>query len=327
MDPILKPFEYFEPKTIEEAVQVLSAHKGDARVLAGGTDLLVTLKKRTISPGHIVYIKAIPGLDCIDYTPKGGLRIGALATHRAIANSPIIKAQFNLLATACNKVANPNVRNMGTIGGNICTAGPSQDTVPALLVLDARLKLVSTDGVRLVPINEFFIAPFRTIRNEAELLTEIQIPPLPSHSTGVYHWVTKLTAVDETLVGVAVFMAVDPTTKGACQDVRIGLCSVAPTPVRARRAEELLRGRSIGHDLIERVGQVAAEEISPRSRCEYRRLMTVVLVKRALNEELGVPSVVIDADHMDPRNFSIAQFESRVDAFMEMLLERKGLGH
>ncbi len=283
MTRLLKPFEYFEPKTVEEAVQTLSRYGDKAKVLAGGTDLLISMKKRKIGPQCVVYIKGIPELDYINYSQEAGLRVGALATHSAIADSPIIRDKFELLATACGKVGTPQVRNMGTIGGNICEGGPSQDSIPSLLVLEAKLKLVSLHGERIVPIDEFFIAPFNTALQEAELLTEIQIPNPPPRSAGCYKWFTKITTVDETLVGVAVLMSLD-STSGVCSELRIGLCSVAPTPIRARRAGEVLRGKKIDHGLIEQVAQVAAEEARPRSRAGYRRRMTKVLVAEAINE-------------------------------------------
>lgn len=279
----LKLFEYLEPKTVKEAVQNLSEHGAKAKALAGGTDLVVSLRKRLLNPQYIVYIKSIPGLDYIKYNQGDGLRIGAMVTHESIAESPIIREKFGLLATACGEVGTPQVRNMGTIGGNICMAGPSQDTPPALLALDARLRLVGPSGERTVPIDEFFIAPFETILGQAEILTEIQIPSLPAASAGCYQWITKMSTVDETLVGVAVVMTAG-SADGICKDIKIGLCSVAPTSIRARRAEELLRGSKIEDKLVEQVAQVAADETAPRSRADYRRKMTGILVKRAINE-------------------------------------------
>ena len=279
----LKPFEYFEPRTVNEALQALSDYSDKAKVLAGGTDLLVSMKKKEIAPQYIVYIKGIPELDYIKYSQEDGLRIGALTTHQSVADSPIVKDRFGLLATACNKVGSLQIRTMATIGGNICKAGPSQDSIPALLVLDAKLKLASLGGERVVPINEFFIAPFKTVLKETELLTEIQIPNPPPGSAGCYRWFTKATAVDETLVGVAVLMTSD-SKSGFCKDIKIGLSSVAPTPIRARHAEELLKGKKIESELVAQASQVATDETSPRSRAEFRRRVTRILVEQAINE-------------------------------------------
>jgi len=283
MARLLRPFEYREPQTVGEAVRMLSEYGAQARVLAGGTDLIVSMKKRQISPRYIVYIKDIPDLNYVHYSQETDLTIGALATHRSIADSSIIMDRYNLLATACSKVGTPQVRNMGTIGGNICKAGPSQDTPPVLLVLDARLKLVSLGGERVVPINTFFLAPFKTVLQQGELLTEIRIPPPPPTSAGCYKWATKIVTIDETLVGVAVLMSVD-CADGVCTDIKIALGSVAPTPMRARQAEEVLRGKRIDDRLIKQAAQVAAGETRPRSRADYRRRMSRLLVSEAIAE-------------------------------------------
>jgi len=279
----LPRFGYFAPTTIEEACSLLSQYGGKARVLAGGTDLLVSMKKGEIGPQYLVSIKDVSELDYINYSQQDGLRIGAMATLEAVASSPVVNDRFGLLATACEKVGTPQVRNMGTIGGNICNGGPSQDTIPSLLVLEAKLKLVSPQGERIVPIDNFFIRPFETALSETELLTEIQIPVPPPLSAGCYRWLTKITADDETLVGVAVLIA-SRSKGGICQEARIGLCSVAPSPFRARRAEELLRGKKLENGVVEQAAQVAADETRPRSRADYRRRMTSVLVKRAISE-------------------------------------------
>ena len=283
MGRAFKSFEYFEPGTIEEAIQILSIHGANAKVLAGGTDLLVSMKKKERNPQCIVYIKNIPELNYIEYSQETGLRIGALASHEEIAQSPTIRSKFELLATSCRKIGTPQVRNMGTIGGNICQGGPSQDTIPPLLVLDARLKLVGSRGERIVPIEEFIVAPFQTALHNAELLIEIQIPTPPPRSAGCYKWITKRTKVDESLVGAAVLMVGD-SSDGICKDIRIALCSVAPTPFRARKAEDLVRGKKIRNQLLQQVAQTAAGETRSRSRADYRRNMTRVLVKRALDE-------------------------------------------
>jgi len=283
--PRLPRFDYLEPETISESCALLAKYGGKAKVLAGGTDLLVSMKRKKQSPTYLINLKSIPGLDYIRYSAKGGLRLGALARLWSIASSPIINDKFRLLATAANKIGTPQVRNMGTIGGNVCNAGPSQDSIPALLVLDARLKLVSQQAKRIVPVDQFFIGPFQTALSDSEILTEIEIPAPRPRSEGCYHWLTKKTEVDETLVGVAVLITPD-STGNICEDIKIGLCSVAPTPIRAKRAEVVMRGRAIESSAIEEAAQVAAEETTPRSRADYRRQMTAVLVKRAVNEVL-----------------------------------------
>jgi carbon-monoxide dehydrogenase medium subunit len=286
----LPQFDIFTPITINEACSLLFKYKDQAKVFAGGTDLLISMKQKKANPKYLVNIKNIPGLDRIQNSEKD-LKIGAMATLDSVSKDNFIRERFSLLSTACNRIGTPQVRNMGTIGGNICNAGPSQDTIPALLVLEAKLKLVSSQSERRVPISEFFIGPFETVLGQTELLTEIEIPGPPQGSLGTFQWITKLTETDETLVGVAVIMIIDETTS-RCIDIRIGLCSVAPIPMRARRAEAALRGQRIESNAIEQCAQIAAEEISPRSRADYRRKMTSVLVKRSINDILHSTKIV-----------------------------------
>ncbi len=281
----LPQFDHLEARTIEEAGSLLAEYKGKARIIAGGTDLLVLMKKRGLSPQYLINIKTIPQLDYIRYSQHSGLTIGALVSLQSIANSTTIRDKFGLLAAACNKIGTLQIRNMGTIGGNIGTGGPSQDSIPALLVLGARLKLVSTNGERTLPIEDLLVAPFQTAIDETELATEIQIPTPPPRSAGSYQWLTKSTTVDETLVGVAVLMTLD--SADICQDIKIALCSVAPTPFRAKRAEARLQGRRLEHKKIAAAAQAAAEETRPRSRADYRRQMTAFLVAQTITEVRG----------------------------------------
>ncbi len=281
----LPAFEYLAPSSVQEACSLLKTYGDRAKILAAGTDLLIDMKKRTETPSYLIGLRNIPDLDYVSYDDANGLRIGALATFQAIANSRPVREKFGLLATACLKVGTPQIRNMGTIGGNICNAGPSQDTPPCLLALEARLKLVSSDGERVVPITEFFSGPFKTVLRNDEILSEIQIANPPPRSAGCYQWLTKRTAVDETLVGVAV-LATLGAKDGVCTDIRLGLGSVAPTAMRARWAEEFLRGKAIDDGLIEEATTLAASETSPRSRADYRQKMTAILVRRAIKEAI-----------------------------------------
>jgi aerobic carbon-monoxide dehydrogenase medium subunit len=280
MAHLLKPFEYEEPQTVEEALQLLSTLGEKATILAGGTDLLLAMKRGQISPGHIVCISNIRELDYIERDADGTVRIGALTTHHSIAQSPVVKEKCPFLATACGKIGGFQVRHMGTIGGNISKAGPSQDTLPSLLVLEGRVKLVSREGERIVPLDQFLTGPFCTVREDTELLTEIVIPDIPEGSKGCYLWVTRNTQADETLVGVAVLLSLDDV--GLVRDIRIGLGSVAPTAIRAKGAEAMLRGRKLEPGLVKDAAAAAGETTNPRSRRVYRRTLTAVLVERAV---------------------------------------------
>jgi carbon-monoxide dehydrogenase medium subunit len=279
---LLRPFEFHEPASVEDAVALLSTYGDGARVLAGGTDLVVSMKKRELGPEHVIAISQLADLDFMELDADGSLRLGPLVTHAAIARSPIVREHFAMLATACNEVGTPQIRNMGTIGGNVCKAGPSQDTPPVLVALEAQLTLVGPLGERIIPLDQFCTGPFCTVMFADELLTQIRIPPIPQGGVGCYKWCTKITATDETLVGAAVVLVVD--RDHVCRDVKIALSSVAPIATRVRGAEDILRGRRLTPELIEEAARMAASEARPRSRAEYRRRMVRVLVGDAVNE-------------------------------------------
>ena len=282
----IKDFEYFKPSTLSEAISLLAQHRGRAKILAGGTDLLIQMKQKNLTPEYLIDIKNISELDYIKHDEEESLKIGALVTHSSIVNSTIIQEKFDLLMEASLAVGSVQTRNKGTVVGNICNASPSADTPPVLIALDSRLKLISTIGERIVKIKDFFINPFKNILMETELVAEIQIPNLPVHNGGSYLWLPKITAVDETLVGVGVLIAVDDLIHKTCIMARIGLGSVASTPIRAKMTEEFLKGKRAEDVIFRQAAEIAANEVSPRSRAEYRREMVKVLVKRALGKAL-----------------------------------------
>jgi carbon-monoxide dehydrogenase medium subunit len=275
--------EYLAPKTLEEACSLLTRHKEKARVLAGGTDLLPEIKRRELAAQYLIGLKGIPGLDYISYAPSQGLRIGALATLGAIADSSVVQERFDILAQAVRSMASPQIRNLGTVVGNLCHAAPSADTAPPLIALGANLRLVSPRGERVVPVEDFFIGPSQTVLQDDELVAELQIPEPPPHSGGVYLKLTRRRAMDLALVGVAALLTLEG---GMCRDVRIALGAVAPTPIRATRAEDMLRRKRLEEGLLEEAARLAGEEARPisdiRSSAEYRREMVRVLTRRSL---------------------------------------------
>jgi carbon-monoxide dehydrogenase medium subunit len=284
----LPRFEYLTPKTIDEALSLLAQYKTRAKVIAGGTDVVPQLKRREIkAPQYIIDLKGIPGLDYIKYDEVGGLTIGALITIHAVEISSIIREKFSILFQAAQSMASPQVRNRGTIVGNICNAVPSADTATALLTLEAKLKLISQQGERMVNIEDFFTAPNQTVLADEEILQEIQIPSLPPHAKGVYLKLTPRRAMDLAIVGVAVVVIAE---NGLCNDIRIALGAVAPTPIRAKRAEGILKGQRFNEQVIEKAAQTAAEESKPiddhRASAEYRREMVKVLTRRAINQAI-----------------------------------------
>jgi len=284
----LPKFNYLAPATLDEVLSLLSRYKGRAKVIAGGTDFVPKLKRREIgAPDYVIDLKTIPGLDNIKYDVSG-LSLGALVTIGAVENSAIIGEKFGILAQAARSMASPQVRNRGTIAGNICNAVPSADSAPALLTLGAKLKLISRKGERTVGIEDFFTGPSQTALADDEILQEIQIPHPPPNSQGVYLKLTPRRAMDLAIVGVA---AVVTAQDGVCQDIRIALGAVAPTPIRAKEAEAILKGQKLDDALIEKAAKTAAGQSRPiddhRASAEYRRDMVEVLVKRAIKQAIG----------------------------------------
>ena len=282
----INKFEYFAPSTLAEVISLLAEYKGKAKLYAGGTDVLVQMKQRKLTPEYIIDIKKIPELNGITYSPEGELTIGALVTHGQFAISKNVPEKFTMLKEASLAVGSVQTRNRGTIAGNICTSSPAADTPPALLALDAGLKLVSSTGERTVKINDFFTGPFKNILKDTEIITEILIPALPENSGGVYLWHSKITEEDETLVGVGIVLTVDNLENRVCTNLRIGLGSVAPTPMRAVKAEDFLKGKIVDEETIKQTAEIAANESLPRSRAEYRKEMVKVQTKRALSQAL-----------------------------------------
>jgi carbon-monoxide dehydrogenase medium subunit len=301
----MKKFDYLKPKTLEEALGLLNQYGEKAALIAGGTDVLVMVKQKTISPDVLISLQGIPGLDKIQH--DGNLKIGPMVTHRIIEKSQLIRKEFSALADAVDVLGSIQIRNVATIGGNLCTAAPSADTAPPLLVLAAQLKLKDAKSERTIPIDQFFTGPGETVLEQDEVLTEILIPkPLPN--TGSAYWKhQRRQALDLPILGVAVLLSLNKATVTCsdllctttpistvlhslegddlvCKEVRIALGVAAPTPMRAVKAENLLRGKKMSDELLEEVAAMAAKEAQPRDSIRgeawYRRDMIKVLVKR-----------------------------------------------
>ncbi len=283
----LPRFEYFEPKTIDEACSLLLEYKGEAKVIAGGTDLLVRMKDKEIAPQYLIGLKGIPNLSYMEYDEAQGLRIGILTTLGTLETSPLIQGKFGILAQAIEQMASPQIRSLATIGGNLCNAVPSADTAPPLIVMGAKLKLTSPTGERIIPVEKLFIGPYETVLGDGELLVEIQVPNPSPYSGGVYIKHTLRRAMDLTIVGVAAMITLD-SADGVCKDVKIALGAVATTPIRASKAESILKGERFEDKLIDQAAQAAAGEARPRSSirgsAEYRRKMVRVLTRRAVSQ-------------------------------------------
>ncbi len=285
----LPKFEYLAPKTLEEACSLLYKHKGEAKMIAGGTDLLVKMKKREIVLGYVIGLTSIPDLDYISHDKNHGLRIGALTTHSSILNSPVIRTTFGPLSDAAGDIATTQIRNLGTIGGNLCNASPGADTAPPLIALNATVKIVGLKGERIVLLEDFFIEPGKTVLEADEIVTEIQVPNPPPRTGGVYLKLCPRTSVDVATVGVATCITLG-SKNVVCSDTRIVLGAVAPKPIRARKAEALIKGTEIGTELIDEAALLASREARPisdvRSSADYTTEMVWVITKRAIGQAL-----------------------------------------
>lgn len=282
----LPPFDFYEPSTLEEAVDLLR-RLDDASLFAGGTDLLVAMKERRRRPRALIDVKCIPELGTI-WLDNGGIRIGSAVTTRSIAQSPIVRDRFPLLAQALRMLGSMQIGNRATIGGNLGNASPAADSAPALLTLEASLKLVGPKGERQVPLEDFFLGPGKTILDR-EVLTEVHIPLAPARGRGIFYKLGPRNAPEDICIMSAAVFAVPDAAQRVWEEIRIALGAVAPTPIRARNGEEALRGQPVGMEGIEDAARLAAErDAQPitdiRGSESYRRAMVRALVRRALEK-------------------------------------------
>jgi len=280
-----EPFEVFQPASIAEARELFRKNGSGGYFLAGGTDLVIAIKEKGLIPRYLVDLKKIPSLSGICQISDGSLMIGALTTMREIETSPVIRGKYPFWAQSAAEVGSIQIRNRATIGGNMANATPSADVAPALLVLDAKVKIYRSDGEKIVLLEKFFVGPGKTIMEPGDVLTEILIPPTPPDFCGEYIKFSPREMMDLAYVGVAVGVVVDSSRK-ICRDVRIALGAVSPTPIRAHKAEALLLNQEITPSLAERVGEEASNECKPisdvRSSAAYRKEMVRVNTRRAL---------------------------------------------
>jgi len=277
-------FDYQEPTTLKKAFGLMEKYGEDGRVIAGGTSLLIMMRQRLLMPKVVISLGRIPKFDRIAYNSKEGLRIGAGARHRDIERSLVVKRHYPLLHETFRKVAQPRIRNMGTVGGNLAAGDPLTDPGASLIALDAEVTLTSSKGQRRLRLDEFFVDYYQTALEPGELLTEIHVPP-PQRPGWAHIKFTPRSIEDFATVGVALTLK---ATNGICEDIRIGLNSVASTIVRARKAEEVLRGKPITDAALREMGEVASTECDPtddnRGSAEYKLDLVKVLVRRAAQE-------------------------------------------
>jgi len=278
---LAQEFDYLEPKTIEEAVRYLAKHGEKAKVIAGGTDLLVKMKMGQVHPEVLVNISGVPALRFL--IEDKNLRIGALTSFRELEKSRVIKEKHTALFEAARSVSSIQIKMMGTVGGNLCHASPAADSAPPLIVFGGKVKLVGKGGERIVPLEDFFISPGESVLSPKELLVEIQIPELSSKTGSAFLKMVRVSA-DLSKVSVAVAILRDGDV---CKDCRIALGAVAKTPLRAKKAEEMLKGEKVKEALVEKASLQASQEIQPitdlRSTAWYRKEVAKVMVRDAIN--------------------------------------------
>lgn len=281
---IAQSFQYESPGTIREAIELLQKYGDEAKILSGGHSLIPMMKLRFASPEYIIDINKIPGLSYIK--EEGGmLKIGALTRESEIEHSDILKKHFPIFGDVTKLIADPQVRNMGTIGGNLAHGDAANDHPAVMLALNATIIAQGPDGERAIPIDEFFFGFYQTALQPDEILTEIQIP-VSQHGTGsAYHKLERKVG-DYATAGVAVHLTLDKNH--VCTSIGIGLTNVNPTPLRASRSEQALFGKELTESSIAQAAQFASEDCSPSSDLrgseEYKRAMVAVLVKRMIHK-------------------------------------------
>lgn len=285
----MTPFEYRTPKSLKEVHANLKEFGADAKLVAGGTALIIMMKQRLVRPSCLISLRSVRGLNGIELQ-NGGLRIGGLATHRQLETSPLIRRRLPMLGETYHHVATLRVRNMATVGGGLAHADPNQDPPPSLIALGATLKATSADGSRVIPMDEFFKDYYETVLNPDELITEVMVPKLPPNSGAAYIKFLPRTADDYATVSAAAVLTLDKSNK-TIADVRIALGSVGVTPIRATAAEAVLRGQPLKTEAFAEAGEKAKEAVDPisdfRGSAGYKKDMAAVFVRRALERALG----------------------------------------
>ncbi len=277
-------FDYYAPTTVGKAVGLLAQAGPEARVMAGGTDLLVKIRFRVIQPRAIVGLKKIKGLDRIRFSCNKGLTIGATALLADVAASSSVRRHYPGVAQAAAQTANVQVRNMGTVVGNLCNASPSADNAPTLLALGSRVMIMGPGGERSLPLEDFFQGPGITALEPGEIVTAVTVPVPPPRSATAYLSLSARAKLDCSAVGVGVMLALDDQDR--CRDLRIFVGACAPIPVRARDAEQMLIGEKLTDRAVEQAALEAAKATQPiddvRASADYRYKMVTVLTIRAI---------------------------------------------
>ena len=275
-------FEYLRPKSISEAIQMLQQHGDDAKILSGGQSLIPMMKLRLARPGIVIDINRIAGLSHIK--EEGGfLKIGGLAREAELESSPLVRSKYPILADTTHVIADPQVRNLATVGGNLAHGDPANDHPATMIALGAEVLANGPKGERVIPIEDFFVSLFTTALKPDEILTEIRVPMPQARSGGTYQKLERKVG-DFATAAVAVQLTLD--AQGACQKVGIGLTNVGATPIKARKAESSLQGKKLDDARIAEAAQLAADQAEPgadlRGPAEYKKGLVKELARRAL---------------------------------------------
>ena len=282
--------EYLFPASVQEALEMLVSYKGEARIVAGGTDLILELKEGKRRVKALVDITRIPGLDEIELK-EGMIVLGAGVTHRQAWESSLVRERAAVLAEACHAIGSPQIRNVGTIVGNVVNAQPAADAAIALTALEAELEVADLDGRRWIPIGELYEGPGRSkVDPTRQMVTAVRFPALGPGQGSAFERLAKRRALALPILNTAVVVGLEGDDR-AFVEARIALGPVAPTPFRARQAEKAMHSAPIGEESIAKAAEIASREAKPRTSLlraseEYRREMIKVLVRRALRRAL-----------------------------------------
>jgi len=278
---MIHDFTYLQPGSVKEALAMLAEHKDECKIICGGQSLLIVMRQGLVQVDYLIDIKRLDELNYIKYDDQAGLRIGATTTHRTIEKSDVIAKKYPVLADMEEKLASIQVRNWGTIGGNLAHADAAGDPAPVLTALNATVKVGSAKGERTIRLEEFYTDLFETAMEPGEIVLEVQVPvPLPK--TGTAYKKFNLLESDQGIVAVAVSVTLN--ADDTCKDARVVLGNAAPTSIRAKKTEAVLVGKKLTDALFEKAGEAASEECEPvgdiHASEEYRRHLVGVLTKR-----------------------------------------------
>ena len=284
-------FEFHSPPTLEAALDLLERHGDDARLIAGGTALVLQMKQRFAQPGHVIGLRHLAGADGLGSIEEtdGALRIGALCTLKQLEDSPLLRDRIPLLAETVGRVATRRIRSMATVGGALVNGDPNQDPPPALIALDASVELTSSSGRRVCPVEDLSIDYYETDVRPGEVLTSLTVPIPATHTRGAYLKFLPRTADDYATVSVAAVLSLDDDN--VCRGARIVLGAAGTTPIRARAAEELLTNQELTDEVMRAAADTVPDAVDPlddfRGSANYKREVAGVFTRRALAQAVA----------------------------------------